>query len=1099
MSILGNLPIFATFKEVDEHIKNAEAMLGKQNLGDQVRLHFFGRLICAMKWPHLFFKGVSEGNGFALTRTNPRMCKIVHPDVNQSHLFLPEASYDGDMLWSTHHLIKFMEFYEIYVPKSDIIKKTTKVIGVEEKDSFYRFVGKLYGVGNCNLVIMTGIMYGVTCLDLDTKVGIANYNEDKMVHVQIFEKLCNSYGYTMYPENKNYALLPVPQEGTKSGGRHLYFNFCSSAKSKTKCFTLIDKTGKSWKVDWDILNGNKMHTGNVKSTGFEPKGKYEWVIPPFNNEVGRVLCDATSIEINDKAHPELLPFVFKELVKAHDSDEDLMLLNSGALVHYGQTHWLHTLFITRTIIEVEDENKNTYYKVKDVEEADLKQYEEEKEDNNTMTYRVDQVINSIENYEKYVIPILETIPDDQWYSMLGYEWRTLIYFICRVVDRRNKKLVEYAIEDFVVRCRKYKQPDDDQVRAEFRRKDRDPALMKKANHEYVIHAVLQKKYHLYVRDLLQLWNDFLAYDWTFEFVESDDNLFNLRNLRLPVKIDRFRDIYNEREQILYFADFKDGFNFGDHTKFNAKTPFSFIVKWMKHTLAYLSDGTGKWYVKKLDCDSSNVIRVIHAEHKTADFEKSMKSIPLRCKYYETEKGERKKLEVTLWDVVNIFRPYVTYDLHVSRFKWQYTPYNLGVSTLLNSCFGYIGKHIDYKEHLTPEEITAGVSNILRVITYLCGAPDNYEDPKYKLFLDLMSSMIQNPEMKEGIIPCFISSDGDIGKSTFIFWFLKHVIGMNNSMDIKLNSAFENYTGDMLDGKQLVIINEFDKSATTKFMENLKNISTETEIGMRGIYGKHTTVRNFSRIWCTGNRILAIAVKDRRLLVMHPVKVTDLVYIARFDELFKNEKSHYYGGVFYNFLNTRKIETKNFPKALQSMTKTIEDERSRRSTVEVPISVIMDLIEGDIDSDCGFTDILFEGERKITSQKLYELVNLHKPTTYGKITLNEISSVVESAFGTHVQKKRSGGGPTTYHFGNWKKAVEYLFTSFNMTQIYQQLINREEKTLSIMDGLDEDDIRTQYLNLHNQYHTLDSKTMSIDELKQAVEDLKKMLEHQKNNE
>ena len=1079
--MLADIPVFAPITQVVQHFK-----------GDKRGIALFkGRLVTALRFPDLVFPKGKREDAFSVTRTFkkkggetfiPVLTGMNAPPHFYYHKkYTAEAQATVIKNWDDkRHIDLFWEKNEELInndPKTVLSKPIEFKYGEDVDDwntssgkkTFYFNMAKFYlldieknGLPENNIAIVLGADYGYFCLDIDikpVKCVITGYSDNPKDNITIFEHLLNTYGYTLKQElpadGSPPVKIPYPffHEKTKSGGLHLYFKYNGYMdgfiESGTKGFGL--KNGKKTHVlHWDILSDHSttkddlIENGEIiqqrypafaKSYGQDGDKFYEFIVPPFDNEGN---CNAFNLrhiitEV-DKAHPEVRYQIGVNVDAFRIKKDETSFWDDSDIVKNDLTYFLDALILNRCVVK-QPHAKSYYFRTEYTTETALKKCIQEKK--SQREFRIDGIITSMEMYEEYVTPILDVVS----FKMLsGSLWRLLAGFIKRVVDNKAEFFKD-CVQDYVRRCRAYESPDDKEVEALFSYKLKHDDS-KVSNHRYLA-ATIRNQYG--VRPpVFDMWEKLVPVDFHLDFIKDDENIWCLNKFFPPIVPDLETEIWNFEKNIPYMIDLNDGLTYSS-MKDCATWRLEDAVKWVKHTLVYMTNGGDPYYITKNIAENEAKVIDVKLERRSP---KKMQTVLSDCKIRVRAESEGKG-KVTLWDVVEAFRVYITYDRETFSFVHTNNRYVKGRDSLFNTSKQCVGATIPYHDVLNKDQQDKAIEGIKEIISTLVGCPKKYDDPRFILAMDWLSDMLCNPMKKPGIMPYLYSHEHGAGKSKFFEFLSDFVIGDYYSTTMFL-SNFEKFNS-IIEKKLFIFISEANRSDQIKYETQIKSAITDgkTTIERKG-YDSFMAVVS-ARIAMAANVESLIDAENRRNMLWEPVFNKSEEYITMYKEVFESDRSKYYGAVFYTYLTEQHaITTKDFRFALQAIpiNQTVES-MIYGSLHPILKSVVEQIREGDKESL--FIDPTCTDELAIVGKLLVDKIHTDTGTKYTPELIEKQFRKVFRKDGEmyYDYKKclRNGSRVCHFVFNNWKESAEVLFSNLKLTNMYNKLMKSEMSELA----------------------------------------------------
>ena len=1108
ISLVG-LPVFANHDEVDKYFKNFYPVYDEDHMVDKAkveryrgRLCFMGRMITALRMPHLVFTNGDSHDGLSVTKTNRKHCDgSHHPDTTKAgeydHFLYRKDSHTPTIeSWTaTGQIQEFWRYQKDWYDTHNDITTTNKYVDFKDikdwttesaKMKFYQLMGGIYeqctsnadGESMHNLAFMTGKNHNLIVLDIDVKP--ANNVEgfgDGESNYQILEIFMNTFGWTLDKNNTTKKYYSYCMEKTKSGGLHLYFKYNENAIRGTKVFKVILPNGDTAQLHWDTLSDRALYpdsddlekklmrvSDKCKSYGRERSGIYTWINVPFHDDGVSNIPELSEVIANvETAHP-IIKNIEETLSKLPvDNFQDFQTVEEykGDMMNF-----MLTMMTTGSVELLKDKEDNLYALPVTVGKHTLETCVQVKK--GQKEFRIDGLIVNWTMYMEYVAPFLNAIPVEGWKNMKKSLWLTLINFINRVVQHKNKELYKKCIEDFVVRCRKYKTPNDDEVRNAFKAKV--PAdIVKKSNHRYV-NAAISRSFNVQL-DVLSKWESLTNVDDHLDWIRNDENVWNLQKYKLARKLDLDTDIFNFDRGFPYIIDITDNITHGSYTQ-HREWNLEQAVWYIKHCIAYITNGGNSYYLTKNIRKVDGVDEINLEKVTTTAMRNDLQDKFIAERFTDDKKPER----VSLWDVLLKFRDYVTYGNCYFAFEHKNDRYNFTRESLLNVCKGLAGSTVYYQDQLTEEEQSTGVHKIMQVLTYLVGCPNQFDNPEFLFAMDFLAHMIQKPSEKPGVMLWFYSQKTGTGKSTFMDWFGKYVIGNGYSSDFRFNQ-FERFNA-ALDKNLLLRCNEPDIPLMRKYYDPFKNLITDPWILVEHKHMDAVEGRNYSRMMAAVNKLPYVEVQDRRIKIYQPVFYDNEDYRKMFKSLFVNEKAPYYAGLFYDYLRDYTIQTKDFTVALRALPKNLSDEAAIFYSLDYITSKILGALTNDEDNEAvPLVTLQPDSTEKLVIQPsmLHDRISPDKKISNQviKMKMEELFTRDNQCAYEYKRVKINGTQPYCYVFANWKESVRVMYENLKLVNQYKELMSRYNNDDEIVSHLTD-------ITLHPDYEKL--KAMPVSELR-----------------
>jgi hypothetical protein len=175
---------------------------------------------------------------------------------------------------------------------------------------------------------------------------------------------------------------------------------------------------------------------------------------------------------------------------------------------------------------------------------------------------------------------------------------------------------------------------------------------------------------------------------------------------------------------------------------------------------------------------------------------------------------------------------------------------------------------------------------------------------YEAFIRWLAFMVQYPNKKSGIVPVFISKEGGTGKTMFIEFIAKFILGEHLYAPVNDVNGIVKEQNKYLMGRKLAYVNEM-ASCKDHFISNfqkLKGLITEDSFSVKALYKDPIFMKQFLEFIFTANNTecLPLEKKDRRFLPIrfNDERVNDFAYFDLFERTTYNIE---YGNKFYSYL------------------------------------------------------------------------------------------------------------------------------------------------------------------------------------------------------
>ena len=521
------------------------------------------------------------------------------------------------------------------------------------------------------------------------------------------------------------------------------------------------------------------------------------------------------------------------------------------------------------------------------------------------------------------------------------------------------------------------------------------------------------------------------------------------------------------------------------------------VRWLKHCVVYITAGGKPYYLTK---------NVAMNEDGVADIEMNRVS----CKELEdalnksfirervtTDKKKEISEKVSVWNIVETFRTYITYDKEIFSFIHKNDRYTKGRDSLFNVCKQCIGATVPYYDFLTIEEQVNGMAGIKEIISTLVGFPKEYDNPRYILLMDWLCDMIRFPTKKSGIMPYLYSHEHGAGKTKFFEFLSNFVIGDYYSTTMNMNN-FERFNS-IVKNKLFIFINEMDKAAIKKYEPQLKSFITDAKQAVEEKHVNAYMIRSFCRLAGSSNFPMPTPPENRRYIMNEPVFNKDPEYLAMYTRLFESEKSIYYGAMFYDYLaNQHEITTKDFRFALQAIPINQTTESSILSSLHPILKYFIEEIR-DGENKFLSIDLLSEEEHSFVAK---EFITKFKEDTGYKYDQGDITDQFNFGFNKggeiHYEYKRVKRNNTQlmrFVFKNWSQSIKALFTNLKLLNLYAKLTKSDvaemanELVIETYNGKSDEEIHKECESIMMTVFKNELSTMNRSEIIARIEQLR----------
>lgn len=226
-------------------------------------------------------------------------------------------------------------------------------------------------------------------------------------------------------------------------------------------------------------------------------------------------------------------------------------------------------------------------------------------------------------------------------------------------------------------------------------------------------------------------------------------------------------------------------------------------------------------------------------------------------------------------------------------------------------FNY-SKVLDLNDEITEDDINDFNFLLNFIKKNVCENNDNF----YDYFISHFSNILQNPTFLNHMIFLLYSSKQGTGKSSYLK-FLSKVIGQKYSYFGSYEQVLEKHSTSGL-GKFLNVIEEVDFKKSSKFSEDMKNLSQREEGVYNGKGKVETKINTYVRYLLTSNNSNSIVInkEDRRYVIYEFQKIDNEDDINRLDNIYENKKIMYlFGDYLMNYdikYKTRNCWIKNKP-------------------------------------------------------------------------------------------------------------------------------------------------------------------------------------------
>jgi hypothetical protein len=227
---------------------------------------------------------------------------------------------------------------------------------------------------------------------------------------------------------------------------------------------------------------------------------------------------------------------------------------------------------------------------------------------------------------------------------------------------------------------------------------------------------------------------------------------------------------------------------------------------------------------------------------------------------------------------------------------------------------YVGRKVEYK-----------IEELEFILEFIKHTISNDDDEVYNSIINWLAWIVQFPDIKSGVVPVFISLAGGTGKTKFIEFMYKFVIGEHLYAPVQDVGGVTETQNKHLMGRKLVYVNEM---ATTReqFLsqfQKLKGLITEDMFKMKALFKDHIFVKNSLEFILTANNIDCIP-QEKKQRRFFPIRfnndrMNNFEYFGRFESITWNQE---YGNKFYSYLmdipNLTIASVRQFPKTKLSI-------------------------------------------------------------------------------------------------------------------------------------------------------------------------------------
>jgi hypothetical protein len=952
-----------------------------------------------------------------------------------------------------------------------------EILTESQRCIIYNIIGQMWDVRRRNLMILAGIKSNVVILDIDTKENEYSYD--------IFAKLCLDNGI----DHESFCTGI-----SKSGGYHIYFNFVDmlvkdkdghAMRGPVKFANLITKNGKTINTSWDLRSiGHGTHALGV----FYHEDRKEWsglyfINPPY---------------IQRTVEDELGEEVITTTTLGYITSPDIILEDGRSVVHRDSAT-LISLFKNNVIHEDED---GKYY-CPDISCEEVKQFFEVAEYNvgpredsikkNPLNSR--GIIKDISAFE-LVRKIFDHYDDEYYRNQTRSSW---VYNMAAIKNSlvKNDVLAEVALRYYWSKCQPYVKSHTHisetkhQTELEIEWSNIDC----KADLYPTLQGVIRKLISICQNNnkrkiLINLRSQVFKLikkepQDPFLFQQRINSLtfqtfFTISNLEIRGnQRDMTTDIVNE-DGNLYLLDSTKEEKFSELFDMTGLGyTLQDIVSKIKRTLCYVNNNGKSFYIIKdfkdfVYTDSDGNVRQDKQLKITTSFDDD---------YHSTEKFESmrqlkeevtsveingKKIKITLYDIIDKFRPYITFNNITRDFTYEYSFNGKALSERYLSLYRFQALH--YTCDRKDEERIDFMSFFIRTIGYMSDLKDDeiaveidnfksgrdYTNATVKFIIYWLSNMITDWRTKNGTSLYITSSPGS-GKTKFFEWFEEHIIGDAYCCATNENEIVNNKFNSLLIGKLLVRVEEIKPDKVSESIDILKqeitNVKNRRE--KKGIDAFEE--KTFNRMVLMSNDAHYMGDEDRRFLYLNARQTDSAEYKEKYQYYYERTENKDFARVLYNYLISLQSREREF-RFIDELRK-INEKPTQKNLLQRICSMsplqryLYDIISN---REFEFTKI-HDGIHRVEVKGFHE--HYQKYNTNHKLNKANFQSQVAAAFGGEkyvIVKPYSTSKRDHFIFENMKRALEYFFKKRNMLDKFSALCADDEIEMEIAEEIPKDE-------------------------------------------
>lgn len=951
--------------------------------------------------------------------------------------------------------------------ENDILSKSKRHI-------IYYIIGKMWDVANRSTMICAGELSDVFMLDIDT--GHEGYSDS----YDIFIKLC---------EDNGVKWTELCTGRSKNNGRHVYFNYQKfyvgegdkRSLSPTHFCYLRTKDGNIREIGWDIRNSG---TGLNALGVFYHENRKEWsamhfIYPPYQ-KVG--LYDDDFEDSDDIKYVSLTPHM------SWLSDECF----ERGFVHYDARIFQY-LFMSREIYE----DKDGKYRVKEFTLDECTAFLERRKSEKDKKKIADtkNKINSrgIINKENFDIirNIFKHFTDTDIKNASGKTWRKYMAAIKNAVY--GNKIDEMARDFYWKHCYPFVDADikKDLSRTVNQRRaaeklhemelDEKWSEITCTENQYptltgVINTLLKK---VKKTDQIKELNDLLKeirylckrnpqdpFEFQervnalkFETIHTIDELEIRRNQR-----DMITDILNENGR-LYVLDSFEKSKF--ESLLNLNGTLQDYIRIMKRTMCYvLNDGKSYYIVKtfnehgKLETKST----LDKDYHNLEMFESKLKRVVV-----ETILVDGKKHKLTLLDIVEKFRDYITFSNIRRDFDQQYFYNGKDVTERYLSLYNF--QALSYDCNRKDEDKEEFLCFFVRLICHYCDMDDAeiskqveifkntrvLSNPSVKFNVYWLSNLITDWRNKNGT-SLYLYSPPGVGKTKFFEWFEEHVLSDSYCCVTDERQMNEGRFNIGFVGKLFVRIEDITANNVENIIDILKREITNTKLRREGKGVDSTNEKSFNRMLLCSNQPHFMEDRDRRFMYNNARKSDDEEYKRLFRHYFEDQNNKDYARVLYDYLVSlpSKGDQFNFIEELKSINEkpSAKNFNNRVASMSSIQRYVYDLIGS---SDNSYFEKIIDGIYRVEVKEFYE--HYQKANTNHKLNKANFVKEICNMFGNEkyvIVKPYSRTKRDHFIFENLKNAFEYFFKTRNLMDRFNLLLTANDMEEMLVAEIEQDE-------------------------------------------